>query len=82
MASSCASDGNGHRIDLNALTGGRAIVVYGQQEVVKDLIGARRAAGAPLLFDVSDVTLADLDTSAPVHSLPARRRRSRSSSVQ
>ena len=33
--------GGGHRIDLTALTGGRSIVVYGQQEVVKDLIRAR-----------------------------------------
>jgi p-hydroxybenzoate 3-monooxygenase len=45
----------GHRIDLSALTGGRAITVYGQQEVVKDLIAARTADRQPLLFDVSDV---------------------------
>jgi p-hydroxybenzoate 3-monooxygenase len=43
-------DGTGHRIDLLKLTG-RTITVYGQQEVVKDLIAARRAAGLPLLFD-------------------------------
>ena len=29
--------GNRHRIDFAELTGGREIVVYGQQEVVKDL---------------------------------------------
>ena len=34
--------GRGHRIDLTDLTGGRAITVYGQQEVVKDLIQARQ----------------------------------------
>ncbi|HWK28728.1 MAG TPA: 4-hydroxybenzoate 3-monooxygenase [Solirubrobacter sp.] len=45
-------EGEGHRIDFDALTGGRAITIYGQQEVVKDLIEARRA---PLLFEVSDV---------------------------
>src|SRR5205085_1473157 len=45
----------GHRIDLRALTGGRAITVYGQQEVVKDLIAARVAAGLPLRFEVEDV---------------------------
>ncbi len=45
----------GHRIDLRALSGGRAITVYGQQEVVKDLIAARLADGLPLLFDVDDV---------------------------
>ena len=38
--------GHGHRIDLSELTGGRTITVYGQQEVVKDLIAARRAVGA------------------------------------
>ena len=34
--------GGGHRIALSELAGGRAITVYGQQEVVKDLIAARR----------------------------------------
>ncbi len=40
-ASSCASAAQGHRIALRELAGGRAITVYGQQEVVKDLIAAR-----------------------------------------
>ena len=38
-------DGEGHRIDLSELTGGRTITVYGQQEVVKDLIAARLRDG-------------------------------------
>jgi p-hydroxybenzoate 3-monooxygenase len=46
--------GEGHRIDLKGLTG-RAITIYGQQEVVKDLIEARLASGLPLLFEVGDV---------------------------
>jgi p-hydroxybenzoate 3-monooxygenase len=54
-------DGRGHRIDLSELTGGRAITVYGQQEVVKDLIAARLDAGGALLFEVDDVTLHDLE---------------------
>jgi p-hydroxybenzoate 3-monooxygenase len=58
--------GRGHRIDMTKLTGGRAIVVYGQQEVVKDLIRARLAADAPLYFGVSDVAVADLAMEAPV----------------
>ena len=45
----------GHRIALSELTGGRAITIYGQQEVVKDLIDARLEAGHPLLFEVEDV---------------------------
>ena len=46
--------GRGHRIDFEDLTG-RAITVYGQQEVVKDLIAARLDFGGPLLFEVDDV---------------------------
>ena len=49
--------GKGHRIDFNALTGGKSITVYGQQEVVKDLIAARLESGLPLLFEVSDVAV-------------------------
>ena len=37
-----AFDGSRHRIDMAALTGGRAITIYGQNEVVKDLIDARQ----------------------------------------
>ena len=47
--------GRGHRIALSDLTGGRAITIYGQQEVVKDLIDARLESGGPLLFEVGDV---------------------------
>jgi len=57
--------GQGHRIDMTALTGGRCITVYGQQEVVKDLIRARSDAGREIMFEVSDVTVADIDSSAP-----------------
>jgi p-hydroxybenzoate 3-monooxygenase len=58
-------DGRGHRIDFLALTG-KKITVYGQHEVVKDLIAARLAAGKPLYFEVADVTVDDLDSDAPV----------------
>jgi p-hydroxybenzoate 3-monooxygenase len=50
-------DGERHRIDMHELTGGRSITVYGQQEVVKDLIAARIAQGGPLLFEASAVSL-------------------------
>ena len=52
--------GVGHRIDLSGLTGGKTITVYGQQEVVKDLIAARVDSDLPLLFEVSDVSV-DVD---------------------
>jgi p-hydroxybenzoate 3-monooxygenase len=58
--------GRGHRIDFPSLTGGRCITVYGQQEVVKDLLAAREAASALPLFEVADVTLQDLDSDAPL----------------
>ncbi|MDG4769820.1 4-hydroxybenzoate 3-monooxygenase [Solwaraspora sp. WMMD792] len=59
-------EGVSRRIDLAALTSGRGITVYGQQEVVKDLIAARLAAGGEILFDVTDVELAGIDSDAPV----------------
>ncbi len=58
-------DGEGHRIDLAGLTGGRTVTVYGQTEVVKDLLQARDGHGAPLLFEVADVALHDTATAAP-----------------
>ena len=56
--------GRSHRIDFEELAGS-AITVYGQQEVVKDLVAARLAAGQPILFEVEDVTLHDLETDRP-----------------
>jgi p-hydroxybenzoate 3-monooxygenase len=58
--------GSGHRIDFAALANGRGITVYGQQEVVKDLLGAREEAGALPLFEVDDVTLDQLDAERPL----------------
>jgi p-hydroxybenzoate 3-monooxygenase len=55
-------DGRGHRIALSDLTGGRAITIYGQQEVVKDLIALRLASGGAIEFEVDDVMLEGLDT--------------------
>jgi len=44
-------DGERHRVPLSDLADGRSIVIYGQTEVVKDLIAARLDSGLPLLFD-------------------------------
>jgi p-hydroxybenzoate 3-monooxygenase len=57
--------GRSHRIAFDELTGGRGITVYGQQEVVKDLLAAREAAGALPLFEVADVRLSGLDSDRP-----------------
>ena len=57
--------GRRHRIDMAELTGGKAITVYGQNEVVKDLIEARAATGRPLYFDAAHVSVSGLDASVP-----------------
>ena len=53
-----------HRIAFDELIG-KSIVVYGQTEVVKDLIEARLESGRPLHFEVADVSLHDLDGDRP-----------------
>jgi p-hydroxybenzoate 3-monooxygenase len=53
-----------HRIDMYSLTG-RAITVYGQNEVQKDLNKARRDTGQPLLHEVEGLTLHGIDSRAP-----------------
>src|SRR5918911_1015094 len=58
--------GAGHRIDFADLADGRGVTVYGQHEVVKDLIAARLAAGGPILFEAKAESLDGLDTDAPV----------------
>ena len=63
-----AFNGRRHRIDMAELTGGRAITIYGQNEVVKDLIEARLKSGRPLHFDVGSVTPGRLTDDVPVVS--------------
>jgi p-hydroxybenzoate 3-monooxygenase len=57
--------GERHRLNLTELTGGMHIVVYGQTEIVKDLIGLRIDDGLPLLFEVDDVAVHDFEGDAP-----------------
>jgi p-hydroxybenzoate 3-monooxygenase len=57
--------GRGHRIDFKDLTG-RKIMIYGQQEVVKDLYAARLEAGGQILFSTAATSLGDLETEAPI----------------
>ena len=56
----------GHRIPLSDLTGGREIMLYGQHEVVKDLIQARLDAGGKILFEAEAVGLHGLESQRPV----------------
>jgi len=58
-------DGRGHRIDFADLTDGLSITIYGQQEVVKDLVRARLKAGGEVLFEATAESVDDLDTESP-----------------
>ena len=60
-----AFGGTRHRVDLAELTGGRAITVYGQNEVVRDLLAARHNAGGQLIFDAENVESSDLESDRP-----------------
>ncbi|ATY85452.1 4-hydroxybenzoate 3-monooxygenase [Kyrpidia spormannii] len=55
----------GHRIPIEELTDGKRVTIYAQHEVLKDLIAARLQAGGHIIFNVGDVTLHNIDTSAP-----------------
>jgi p-hydroxybenzoate 3-monooxygenase len=57
--------GKGHRIDFAELAEGRGVTVYGQHEVVKDLIAARLGAGGEIVFEARDVSVHDLDGPTP-----------------
>ena len=52
-------------IDLPVLTPGKIVTVYGQQEVVKDLIAARLSRGGPILFEAEAMHLSGLDGQRP-----------------
>ncbi len=58
--------GERHHLDFRDLTGGAAVTVYAQTEIVKDLIARRLADGGQIEFEVSGTTVADLDTSRPL----------------
>jgi p-hydroxybenzoate 3-monooxygenase len=57
--------GRRSRIDLEKLTNGKAVTVYGQTEVVKDLIRARLAAGGDIVFEAENVMPLDLEGERP-----------------
>ncbi|MFW0796618.1 4-hydroxybenzoate 3-monooxygenase [Gordonia sp. CPCC 205515] len=65
-----------HHLDFHRHTGRHAFV-YGQAEIVADLIDARRQTGRPMFFDAADVTVADFDTDHPVVEFTHEGRRRR-----
>jgi p-hydroxybenzoate 3-monooxygenase len=54
-----------YRIDLAGLTGGRTVMVYGQTEITRDLMEARREAGRATVYEAADVAVSGFDSSAP-----------------
>ena len=57
--------GERHRIDMNRLTGGKNVMVYGQTELTRDLMAARRAAGLPTEYEARHVTVHGFDGKKP-----------------
>ncbi|MFE1602252.1 4-hydroxybenzoate 3-monooxygenase [Methylobacterium sp. ID0610] len=60
-----AYDGEIFRIDMAALTGGSAVTVYGQQEVMRDLFDAAGARGVRIVFEAEEVALEGVATPSP-----------------
>ena len=57
--------GQRHRIDMNQLTGGKNVMVYGQTEVTRDLMDARTAAGLTTVYEAANVQVHDFDSKQP-----------------
>ncbi|HRJ69769.1 MAG TPA: 4-hydroxybenzoate 3-monooxygenase [Beijerinckiaceae bacterium] len=58
-------DGERHRIDLAAHSGGKTVMVYGQTEITRDLMEARQADGTPTFYAAENVAIHDIDRSSP-----------------
>lgn len=57
--------GEHHRIDMNKLTGGKNVMVYGQTELTKDLMDARKSVGLTTVYDAANVQVHDFDSDKP-----------------
>jgi p-hydroxybenzoate 3-monooxygenase len=60
-----ANDGAVFRIDMAELTGGSTVMVYGQQEVMRDLFDAAEARSVPIVFNADEVALHHIDSTRP-----------------
>ncbi len=54
-----------YRVDMNRLTGGKNVMVYGQTELTRDLMDARQAAGLPTVYEALEVSIHDFDGVRP-----------------
>ena len=59
-----AFGGARHRIDMKAATG-KTVTIYGQTEVTRDLMDARKAAGLTTVYQATDVKPHDFDSDHP-----------------
>lgn len=57
--------GERHRIDMNQLTGGKNVMVYGQTEVTRDLMEARAELGLPTVYEANNVQVHEFETNKP-----------------
>ncbi|HXY21219.1 MAG TPA: 4-hydroxybenzoate 3-monooxygenase, partial [Burkholderiaceae bacterium] len=57
--------GKRHRVDLHGLTGGKTVMVYGQTELTRDLMEARRSAALPTVYDAHNVAVFDFHGTTP-----------------
>jgi p-hydroxybenzoate 3-monooxygenase len=57
--------GERHRIDMHELTGGKSVMVYGQTELTKDLMDARREHNLPIVYEAMNVAVHDFDSARP-----------------
>jgi len=62
---SLSFSGRRERIALKELTGGKTVMVYGQTEVTRDLMDARKAAGGISIYEAHDVQPHDFETDRP-----------------
>ncbi|MDH2526070.1 4-hydroxybenzoate 3-monooxygenase [Acinetobacter baumannii] len=53
------TNGEKHRVDLAALTGGKQVTVYGQTEVTKDLMAAREVEQLTSFYEAQNVQVKD-----------------------
>jgi len=58
-------NGERHRVDMNRLTGGKNVMVYGQTELTRDLMEARVEAGLSTVYQALNVAVHDFDTRRP-----------------
>ncbi|MFN8954343.1 MAG: FAD-dependent monooxygenase, partial [Burkholderiales bacterium] len=54
-----------HRNDMDRLTGGKKVIVYGQTEVTRDLMDTRQAEGLPTVYEANNVQVHDFDSQKP-----------------